>query len=90
MNELKFPNVPGLDMLGRSLKEGDLVLIIGATSSHGLDRRIGTVIRFTEQKTTVETTDIWCGTDFVIVSVQPNHLIKISNEDVDLIQQINQ
>lgn len=87
MNELKFPNVPGLDMLGRSLKEGDLVLIIGATSSHGLDRRIGTVIRFTEQKTTVETTDIWCGTDFVIVSVQPNHLIKISNEDVDLIQQ---
>jgi len=90
MSKLKFPNEPGLDMLGRTLHEGDLVLIISATSSHGLDRRVGTVIRFTEQKTTVETTDIWCGTDFVLVSVQPNHLIKITNEDVDLIQHINQ
>jgi hypothetical protein len=87
---LKFPNVPGLDMLGRTLHEGDMVLIIGATISHGLDRRIGTVIRFTEQKTTVETTDKWTGADFVTISVQPNHIIKITDEDADLIQQINQ
>ena len=89
MCKLKFPNVSGLDMLGRTLHKGDLVLIIGATESHGLDRRIGTVIRFTEQKTTVETTDKWTGADFVMVSVQPNHLIKISNEDADLIYRIN-
>jgi len=90
MSKLKFPNEPGLDMLGRTLHEGDLVLILGATSSHGLSRRIGTVIRFTEQKTTVETTDYWYGTDFVLVSVQPDHLIKITSEDVDSIQRINQ
>lgn len=90
MSKLKFPNVSGFDMLGRNLKEGDTVLIISATMSHGLKRRIGTVIRFAEQKTTVETTDIWDDTDFVIVSVQPNHLIKITDEDVDFIRQINQ
>ena len=91
MSKLKFPNVPGLDMLGRTLHEGDLVLILGATESHGLDRRIGTVIRFTKQKTTVETVvGRWSGTEFGMTSVQPDRLIKISNEDVDLIQQLNQ
>ncbi len=77
-------------MLGRDLKEGDLVLIISATTSHGLDRRIGTVIRFTEQKTTVKTIDRWSGTNFVTISVQPNHLIKVTDEDIDIIKRISQ
>jgi len=90
MGKLKFPNVSGLDMLGRTLNEGDQVLIIGVTTSHGLNRRIGTVIRFTEQKTTVKTIDIWSGTNVVLVSVQPNHLTKVTDEDVDIIRQISQ
>lgn len=89
MSKLRFPNVSGLDMLGRNLKEGDLVLIIGTTPSHKLDRRIGTVVRFTEQKTTVETAGRWVGSS-TLVSVQPDHLIKVTDEDVDIIRQINQ
>ena len=64
------------DMLGRELKLYDWVLIV-TSNYERLQKRIGTIVKFTDKKVTVLARDNWTGRDVEKTSVYSDKLLKI-------------
>ena len=64
------------DMLGRELKLYDWVLIV-TSNYEKLQKRIGTIVKFTDKKVTVLARDNWTGRDIEKTSVYSDKLLKI-------------
>jgi len=84
-----FANKVGYDVFGRKLEIGDLVFIFTAGYSGEMIRRVGTVAKFTEKKTTISTTPRWGwrGAEKANVSVDPKNVIKIDQSCIDSLEE---